>query len=60
MSNLNSNIPPLPADDENEPDTVDLDGERVLDPDENEDDVDSAAADRLAAEHGDDPDAPQQ
>jgi len=59
MSNLNSSIPPLPADDENEPDTVEVDGEQVLDPDANEDDVDSAAADRVAAEKGEDPEEPE-
>ncbi|HKT56062.1 MAG TPA: hypothetical protein VJR25_04760 [Microbacterium sp.] len=58
MSNQHPNNLPLPLGDEDEPDTVEVDGTPVLDPDANADDVDSAEADRLAAEHGDDPDEP--
>lgn len=44
-------VPPLDGDDEN-PDapTVEVDGERELDPDANPERIDSADADRLAAE----------
>ncbi|PRA79994.1 hypothetical protein [Microbacterium sp. MYb66] len=47
-------VPPLPADDDADAvPTRDVDGERVLDPDIDDDAVDSAEADRLAAEVGD-------
>lgn len=52
-------VPPLPLPDDDrvpdadrvsDPATVEAEGERVLDPDLDPDQVDSAAADRLAAE----------
>lgn len=56
MSNPIMPIPPLPGE---EPDTVptrEVDGEHILDPDIAAGDVDSAEADRLAAESGTDDD----
>ena len=56
MSNPIMPIPPLP---DEEPDTMptrEVDGERALEPDAAAEEVDSAEADRLAAESGADDD----
>ncbi|MGF3054672.1 hypothetical protein ACQUSY_12050 [Microbacterium sp. YY-03] len=53
----NPNIPPLPGttpDEDAEIGTMDTNGERVLDPDANAELIQSADADRLAAEAGPD------
>ncbi|MBS1674744.1 MAG: hypothetical protein JSS74_12375 [Actinobacteria bacterium] len=57
----NPSFPLVPSSDsEDDPDveTKEVDGEPVIDPDANDDLIDSAAADRLAAQNGDDPDEP--
>jgi hypothetical protein len=58
----NQNPLPLPEElglspAEDEVQTTEVDGEPVVDVDANADEVDSAEADRLAAENGDDADA---
>ncbi|WP_197061060.1 hypothetical protein [Microbacterium mangrovi] len=54
MTNANPNFPLVPSDDdESEHATKEVDGEKVLDPDADPDLIDSAEADRLAAEEDD-------
>jgi len=54
----NPPFPPLAGDDDESAEitgddaTVEVDGERTLDPDANDDLIDSAEADRIAAEEG--------
>ncbi|GGD88801.1 hypothetical protein [Microbacterium murale] len=50
MSNPNMASVPLPDDDRDEQATVEVDGDAVLDPDVDENRIDSAEADRLASE----------
>lgn len=50
MSNPNIVPVPLPDDDRDEQATMEVDGETVLDPDVDENLVDSASADHLASE----------
>lgn len=50
MSNPNFTSVPLPDDDRDEQATVEVDGDAVLDPDVDENRIDSAEADRLASE----------
>jgi hypothetical protein len=60
MSNQNPSFGALPADDRDDDDlaTKEVDDKPVIDADANADLIDSAEADRLAAENGDDPDEP--
>ena len=57
MSSENPMFPVVPAEGD-EPDraTKEVDGEQVLDPDADPELIDSADADRIAAEEDDDPD----
>ncbi|WP_067200328.1 hypothetical protein [Microbacterium sp. XT11] len=59
MTNPTPPVLPFPDDDDSTDDDVatrEVDGEETLDPDADPDAVDSAEADRLAAEGGDDDD----